>query len=101
MQNHVRSLSALPALGQSAGTVLVPTAGSGEARNLTPQAGKVQNYSDSARVELDISSFVHEPITTNANDKSRCALPQRTALDSLLRTSRARRLHRRWQGKVM
>ena len=79
MQDRIQSPSALPALGQSAGTVLVPTAGSGEARNLTPLAGKVQNHSNPARVELDKASIVHKPSNTNEYDKIRCALQSRTA----------------------
>ena len=65
MQDRIQSPSALPALGQSAGAVLVPTVGSGEARNLTPLAGKVQNHSNPARVELDKASIVHKPSNTN------------------------------------
>ena len=79
MQDRIQSPSALPALGQSAGAVLVPTVGSGEARNLTPLAGKVQNHSNPARVELDKASFVHKPSNTNKYDKIRCALQSRTA----------------------
>ena len=79
MQDRIQSPPALPALGQSAGTVLVPTAGSGEARNLTPQAGKVQNYSDSVCVELDKTSMVHKLSNSNEGDKIRCALQPRTA----------------------
>ena len=79
MQDRIESSSALPALGQSAGAVLVPTVGSGEARNLTPLAGKVQNHSNPARVELDKASIVHKPSNTNEYDKIRCALQSRTA----------------------
>ena len=79
MQDRIQSSSALPALGQSAGAVLVPTVGSGEARNLTPLAGKVQNHSNPARVELDKTSIVHKPSNTNEYDKIRCALRSRTA----------------------
>ena len=78
MQDRIQSSSALPALGQSAGAVLVPTVGSGEARNLTPLAGKVQNHSNPARVELDKTSFVHKLSNTNENGKMRCALSPRT-----------------------